>query len=288
MARVKIQTGAAAMQKIARRKNNDDAARTPGAIPPRLRGEFFTDSYAQIFEEEGKQLYEDILTELVGGERTNDLGVSEVVKGRLPELFEGAVQRLTETLKHKKGIDGLKDNAQFFAPWIKGLVDDVRITGMKEIMHSLEDLAHEHSVKVTDESLLEQPLPEVLSDLEEDEPILEDMALPEAADVPEIPDLSAEDVEGMLKGDEVPAGAPAETPPAVAPAVPAPAGAAPGAPVAPILPAPQPAIAASPMKDVKRKLLERREKRQVVAVASKDDLLRAAAANLKRLGDIDG
>ncbi len=279
MARVKIRTSATAMQKIARRKKQDEGAREPGAIPPRLRGEFFTDSYAQLFEEEGKRLYADILTELVGGERLNDQGMSETVRGKLPELFEQAVARLTDTLKHKKGIDGLKDNAQFFAPWIKGLIDDVRATGMKEIMTSLEDLAHEHSVKVTDDSLLEQSLP----DVEEDEPVLEDMALPEADDTPDIPDLSTEDVEGMLKGDDIPVGTVAMPPPSVAPAAPAPAGAAPGAPVAPILPAPQPAVAASTMKDVKRQLLARREKRQVVAVASREDLLSVATASLKRL-----
>lgn len=274
----------------ARRKKKDLDARDPGAIPPRLRGEFFTDSYAQIFEDAGKELYQDIISELVGGSTMGPEGSAIEVKGKLPELFEAAVTRLTETLKHKKGVDGLKDNAQFFAPWIKAVVDDVRTTGMKEIMKSLESLARDHSVKVVDEGLLEQPIPDVApapDALEADEPVPEDMALPEAIEeVPEIPDLSAEDVEGMLKGDEVPE-APAPAPATVSPTPPAPAGAAPGTPPGAMVPAPQPAAAATTMKDLRRQLVKRRQQRQVVAEPTKDDLLHAASRSLASLENDD-
>jgi len=269
--------------KIAKRHSMDkEEVNKPGKIPSRLRGEFFTEDYAKLFEEEGERLYKDILSELVGGEIVDDVGATVTVKGKLPELFEKAVERLSQTLKHKKGIDGLKDNAQFFAPWIKGLVNDISTSGMKKIMESLEGLAHEHSVRVVDESLLDAPIPDILSE----EDAAEDMAIPEIAETPEIPELEAGDVEGWLKGTEVPeAAVAAPPPPPVAPATPPPQGAAPGAPVAPILPAPQATSAASRMKDVRRNLIERRRYRTVVSTASANDLLRAAAVNLKLLED---
>jgi len=271
MSTVKVSTTVA--NRIARRrKKKEEDPRKPGQVHPRLRDEFFTADYAKLFEEEGERLYKEIL---------------DSVKGKLSELFEGSVARLTETLKHKKGVDGLKDNAQFFAPWIKGLVDDVRTLGMEEIVDSLETLARDHSVKVVDESLLEAPVPDLLPEsegVEEDEPLPDEMAIPEAVETPEIPELSAGDVESLLKGEDVLAPAPA-TPSPVAPAVPPPEGAAPGAPVAPLVPAPQPAVAANTIKDVRRQLLERRQYRKIVSEASSEDLLRAADANMKILED---
>jgi hypothetical protein len=266
-------------------KRGLDTQRAPGELPPRLRGEFFTDSYAQIFEDEGKKLYDDIISELVGGSSLDAAGNTVEVKGKIPELFERAVSQLTETLKHKKGVDGLKDNAQFFAPWIKAIVDDVRTTGMKEIMKPLESLAQEYSVKVADEGLLEQPIPDLGPEPEpgtEEEPVPEEMALPEAVGTPEIPELSATEVEDMLKGEELPAVTPTPAG-AVAPATPAPAGAAPGTPLPNLAPAPQPAAAARTMKDMRRILLDRRTTRRVVGEPTKDDLLRAAEAQLKEL-----
>ena len=290
MARVNITMAAYREAKRKRMDKSEDNS-DPGTLPSRLRGEFFTDAYANLFEEAGKKLYQNIIEDLVG---TKGPDGNVLSRGKLPELFDAAVQELSQQIQTKKGTDGLKDNAQMFAPWIKAVVNDVRTLGMQDIMKSLESLAHDHSVKVVDDSLLGQPMPEILPEpegLEDDDPLVDEMAIPEAAETPEIPELSAEDVEGMLKGDDVPGMTPAAPPPAqVAQPAPAPAGAAPGAPVTPILPVPQaqPMAAATTMKDMRRKLQERRPARQVVAEATETDLLQAAAANLQRLEDTNG
>ncbi len=218
MSKVTIRTAA--------RRSTD---RRPGSTNEALRRRM-SDLLADEFSKVGEKLYDESVA---------------AIEEDVQRIFREGVSKLGAQIKKKLGELGYDESVKHFRPWLEGIVNDVRTSGMQEVIRSLDGIASEFSVQYSDggDDLLEvspeEPAPTA-----------------EPADI-EIPEVSEEEVEALLAGEEVPSAAP-ET-------------------------EEKPEATASTLGALKRKFRGQHKQRKIVAKQTKEELLSSAQASLERL-----
>jgi hypothetical protein len=121
------------------------------------------DEIAEMFDEAGKELYNETV---------------ESLKGVLREQFERSIPELDQGLRDEGGRRWQQKASDFYRPWINEMVETIITQGMNEASGALEDVASsyasEHAVApgeegAEEEELLEVPVEET-EEVEEVEP----------------------------------------------------------------------------------------------------------------------
>lgn len=98
----------------------------PGNVSDKLRRRM-GEPHADVFNAVGTNLYNSIVL---------------TIKNDLEELFKGNIDQLESTIKEELGNRGLTQAAEYFAPWILEVLEDVIQFGMKDVAGKLEELGN--------------------------------------------------------------------------------------------------------------------------------------------------
>lgn len=180
----------------AKPKKAQEVERQPGQVSSKLSRRMGAD-HAEVFNSVGKELYSAIVL---------------TINRDLEDLFNENVTKLEETLKEELGNRGLKEAANYFAPWILEVLEDTIQFGMKDIAGKLESLASDAAaefISEAEESGEEEPGEEDLFGVDEGVPLeeAEEVEEEEVAEPPEEPAAEeeptpAEEGPGMPEGLE--------------------------------------------------------------------------------------